>query len=159
MKSTRNLTTVDKNKLSAFLSSFPLSKPQLQKLYKIDFEKGYDLNNTKCIELALATMTRGQKQYLVERVVNKDFYKLSKSAAVSAITIFASLSFRDVKITAIEHKEMLEKIPLKNLPPLPINIQSRIHAIAYQLEIDQTGLFKLLMQFPAYTFVGDDLSD
>ena len=43
MKETRNLAAVDKHKLFAFLISFPLSKPQLQKLYKIDLEKGYDL--------------------------------------------------------------------------------------------------------------------
>ena len=38
---------------------------------------------------------------------------------------------RDVKIIASKHKEMLKKIPLKNLPPLPINVSSRIYAIAY----------------------------
>ena len=58
MKETRNLVAVDNHKLYAFIISFPLQKPQLQKLYKIDVEKGYDLNDTKCIELALATMTR-----------------------------------------------------------------------------------------------------
>ena len=58
MKATKNLVEEDKHKLFVFLMSFPLSKPQLQKLYEINFEKGYDLNDTKCIELALATMTR-----------------------------------------------------------------------------------------------------
>ena len=72
MKETRNLAAVDKHKLFAFLISFPLSKPQLQKLYKIDLEKGYDLKDTRCIELALATLTRGQKINLIERMVPED---------------------------------------------------------------------------------------
>ena len=58
IKATSNLAAVDKHKLFAFLNSSPLSKPQLQKLYKIDVEKGYDLNDTKCIDFAFATMTR-----------------------------------------------------------------------------------------------------
>ena len=72
MKETRNLAAVDKHKLFAFLISFPLSKPQLQKLYKIDLEKGYDLKDTRCIELAFATLTRGQKINLIERMVPED---------------------------------------------------------------------------------------
>ena len=58
MNATRNLAAVDKHKFFTFLISSPLSEPQLQKLYKIDFEKGYDLNETKCIELAFAKVTR-----------------------------------------------------------------------------------------------------
>ena len=50
----------------------------------------------------------------------------------SAIKLMNTLRYhRDVKITASEHKEMLEKIPHKNLPSLPINVSSRIYAIAY----------------------------
>ena len=49
-----------------------------------------------------------------------------------AIKLMYTLKYdRDVKITASEHKELLEKIPLKKLPPLPINVSSRIYAIAY----------------------------
>ena len=58
MKAKTNLSAIDKQKLFAFLNSLSLSELQVQKLYKIDFEKGYDLSDTKCIELALATMTR-----------------------------------------------------------------------------------------------------
>ena len=50
----------------------------------------------------------------------------------SAIKLMYTLKYdRDVKITASEHKELLEKIPLKKLPPLPINVSSRIYALAY----------------------------
>ena len=76
MKATKNLAADDEHKLSAFLFSFPLSKPQLQKLYKIDFEKGYDLNDTKCIDLALATMTREQKINLIAKMVPIDHKNL-----------------------------------------------------------------------------------
>ena len=58
MKAPSNLAAIDKQKLFAFLNSLSLSELQVQKLYKIDFEKGYDLSDTKCIELALAAMTR-----------------------------------------------------------------------------------------------------
>ena len=58
LKATRNLVAVDKHKLFAFLITSPLQKPQLQKLHKINVEKGYDLNETKWIDLAFATMTR-----------------------------------------------------------------------------------------------------
>ena len=46
MKATKNLVEEDKHKLFIYLMSFPLSKPQLKKLYEINFEKGYDLNDT-----------------------------------------------------------------------------------------------------------------
>ena len=141
MKETRNLVAVDKHKLYAFLISSPLQKPQLQKLYKIDVEKGYDLTDTKCIDLAFATMTREQKIYLIARMV-PEYNEDNKEEEIDkftpydafAIKLMYTLKYnRDVKITASEHKELLEKIPLKKLPPLPINVSSRIYALAYQL--------------------------
>ena len=50
----------------------------------------------------------------------------------SAIKLINTLKCnRDVKITTSEYKELLEKIPLENLPPLPNDIPSRILAISY----------------------------
>ena len=65
MVETQSLSAHDTDKLIAFLISFPLSSYQHEKLCKIDAERGYDLSDTKCIELALARMTRCEKIHML----------------------------------------------------------------------------------------------
>ena len=54
----KNLDAPDKHKLFDYLTSYNFKEHHCEKLYQIDTEIGYDLNDVKCIELALATMYR-----------------------------------------------------------------------------------------------------
>ena len=61
VKEIRNLAASEKPKFFASSISFPLSEHHLEKLYKIDAVKGYDLSDVNCIELALRKVTRKNK--------------------------------------------------------------------------------------------------